>query len=193
MSDYIKTQDIFYCNRYKIMRDKINHLLRSEKQKYYNTYFERNKTNMKKIWSKINCIIHRKKNTSSNICLNIDGNIISNPYEVGNKFNTFYPTVAQKLVNILPSSKISFKQYLRNPIQKTFFMSPTNPSEVEILINNINVSKSPDIYDIPVKVIKVAGPYISTILSDIFNKSFSSGVFPQKLKYAYAYLKVDQN
>ena len=64
-------------------------------------------------------------------------------------------------------------------------MSPTNPSEVEILINNLNVSKSSDIYDILVKVIKVAGPYISTILSDIFNKSFFSGVFPQKLKYAF--------
>ena len=119
------------------------------------------------------------------MCLNIDGNIISNPYEVSNKLNTFYTTVAQKLVNKLPSSKISFKQYLRNPIQKTFFMSPTNPSEVEILINNLNVSKSSDIYDIPVKIIKVAGPYISTIFSDIFNKSFSNGVFPQKLKYAF--------
>ena len=32
-TNFIKTQDIFYYNRYKIMRDKINHLLRSEKQK----------------------------------------------------------------------------------------------------------------------------------------------------------------
>ena len=97
------------------MRDKINHHLRPEKQKYYNTYFERN--NMKKIWSKINCIIHRKRIP---LAIYINGNIISNPYEAGNKFNTFYTTVAQKLVNKLQSSKISFKQYLRNPIQNTF-------------------------------------------------------------------------
>ena len=58
---FIKTNDTFYYNRYKTMRDKINHLLRSEKQKYYSTYFENNKENMKKIWSKINCIIQRKK------------------------------------------------------------------------------------------------------------------------------------
>ena len=95
--------------------------------------------------------------------LNIDGIYISNPNEVGNKFNTFYTTVVQKLVaDKLPSSKISFKQYLRNPTQKTFFMSPMNPSEVEILINKLNESKSSDIYDIPVKKNKVAGPYILT-------------------------------
>ena len=58
---FIKTNDTFYYNRYKTMRDKINHLLRSEKQKYYSTYFDNNKENMKKIWSKINCIIHKKK------------------------------------------------------------------------------------------------------------------------------------
>ena len=103
--------------------------------------------------------------------------IISNPNEVGNKFNTLHTTVAQKLVNKLLLSKISYRQYQRNHIQKTLFMSPTNPSEVKILINNLNGSKSSNIYDIPVKVIKVADPYISAILSDIFNKSFSSGIF----------------
>ena len=88
----IKTNDTFYYNRYKTMRDKINHLLRSEKQKYYSTYFDNNKENMKKIWSKINCIIHRKKTSSNGMCLNIEGNIFSNPHEVGNKFNIFYKT-----------------------------------------------------------------------------------------------------
>ena len=64
-------------------------------------------------------------------------------------------------------------------------MSPTTPDEVETLIKNLNVSKSSDIYDIPVKIIKLVGPHISIILSNIFNKSFSSCVFPRKLKYAF--------
>ena len=182
---FIKTNDTFYYNRYKTMRDKINHLLRSEKQKYYSTYFDNNKENMKKIWSKINCIIHRKKTSSNGMCLNIEGNIISNPQEVGNKFNIFYTTIAQQLVNKLPPAKINYKNYLTNIIPETFFMSPTTPDEVETLIKNLNVSKSSDIYDILVKIIKLVGPHISIILSNIFNKSFSRGVFPHKLKYAF--------
>ena len=140
---------------------------------------------MKKIWSKINCIIHRKKTSSNGMCLNIEGNILSNPHEVGNKFNTFYTTIAQQLVNKLPPAKTNYKNYLTNQILKTLVMSSTTPDEAEKLIKNLIVSKSSDIYDIPVKTIKILGPHISTILSNIFNKSFSSGVFPHKLKYAF--------
>ena len=50
----VTIKDNFYHTRYKVMRDKINHLLQSEKKKYHNKFFENNKNNMKKIWFKIN-------------------------------------------------------------------------------------------------------------------------------------------
>ena len=81
------------------MRDKINHLLRAEKRNTITQYFEQNRSNMKKIWNKINQIIHRQKSNSSGLCLNVDGNILSYSYEIGNRFNTFYTTVARKLVD----------------------------------------------------------------------------------------------
>ena len=64
-------------------------------------------------------------------------------------------------------------------------MQPTCAKEIEQLIKELDSSKSDDIYDISVKVIKMAALYISDILSDTFNKSFLTGVFPQKLKYAF--------
>ena len=71
------------------MMDKLNHLIRSQKRKYYNNFFEKNKNNMKKLWSKINSIIHKRKSYSGNMCLNIEGSIVTDPLEVGNKFDTF--------------------------------------------------------------------------------------------------------
>ena len=65
-------------------------------------------------------------------------------------------------------------------------MQPTCAKEIEQLIKELESSKSNDIYDISVKVIKMAAPYISDILNDTLNKSFLTGVFPQKLKYAFA-------
>ena len=182
---FIKTNDNFFYNRYKIMRDKLNHLIRSQKRKYYNNFFEKNKKNMKKLWSKINSIIHKRKSHSGNICLNIEGSIVTDPLEVGNKFNPFYTTVAQKLVDKMKPPVTRYKDYLKNPIDKTFYMQPTCAKEIEQLIKELDSSKSNDIYDISVKVIKIAAPHISDILSDIFNKSFLTGVFPQKLKYAF--------
>ena len=64
-------------------------------------------------------------------------------------------------------------------------MQPTCAKEIEQLIKELDSSKSNYIYDISVKVIKIAPPYISDILSDIFDKSFLTGVFPQKLKYDF--------
>ena len=163
------------------MRDKLNHLIRSQKRKYYNNFLEKNKKNMKKLWSKINSIIHKRKSHSGNICLNIEGSIVTDPLEVGNKFNTFYTTVAQKLVDKMKPPVTRYKDYLKNPIDKTFYMQPTCAKEIEQLIKELDSSKSNDIYDISIKVIKIAAPHISDILSDIFNKSFLTGVFPQKL------------
>ena len=57
--------------------------------------------------------------------------------------------------------------------------------EVEKLIINLDCSKSPDICDISVKIVKISSNYMANILSHTFNKSFLDDMFPQKLKYAF--------
>ena len=104
--------------------------------------------------------------------------------KVGNKFNTFYITVANKLVDRMKPPVTRYNDYLKNPIDKSFYIRPTCAKEIEQLIKELGSSKSNDIYDISVEVLNWQ-PHISDILSDIFNKSFLTGVFPQKLKYAF--------
>ena len=48
----------------------------------------------------------------------------------------------------------------------------------------MNNSKSNDIYGISVKLIKIVSPFVSKILTNIFNETFLQGIFPDKLKYA---------
>ena len=140
---------------------------------------------MTKIWNKINQIIHRQKSNSSGLCLNLDGNILSDSYEIGNRFNTFYTTVAQKLVDKMNKPVTTYQDYLKDAMDKSFYVKPTNPDEIEKLISQVGCSKSSDIYDISIKIVKLSAPYISDMLSHIFNKSFSEGILPQKLKYAF--------
>ena len=119
------------------------------------------------------------------MCLNVDGAIISDSYEIGNKFNTFYTTVAQKLVGKMKKPVTDYNDYLKDETEKSFYVQPTCPTEVEKLIINLDCSKSSDIYDISVKIVKISPNYIANIFSHIFNKSFLDGIFPQKLKYAF--------
>ena len=68
--------------------------------------------------------------------------IVSDPLEVENKFNTFYTTVAQKLVDKMKPLVTRYKDNLKNPIGKTFDMKPTCAKEIEQLIKEFDSSKS---------------------------------------------------
>ena len=127
---------------------------------------------MKKLRPKINSIIHKRKSYSGNMCLNIEGSIVTDPLEDGNKFNIFYTAVAHKLVNKMKPPVTKYKDYLKNPIDKTFYMQPTCAKEIEQLIKELDSSKSNEIYDISVKVIKME-PHIYLVFSLVYLTSHS--------------------
>ena len=52
-------------------------------------------------------------------------------------------------------------------------------------MKNLDESKSPDPYNIPVKLIKLIPYNMSGALTDIFNESFKTGIFPDLLKLAH--------
>jgi len=59
---------------------------------------------------------------------------------------------------------------IQNPIStNSIFLSPTTPSEVEQLINEIDCNKSIRQCDVDTKFIKYSKTIISTPLSEIFN------------------------
>ena len=82
-----------------------------------------------------------------------------------------------------PSNK-SHKEFLDAPLDKSFFISPTTKQEIEAIIKNLDSNKSPDIFGISVKFVKMINNTISDHLSDLFNLSFTTGVVPDALKKA---------
>ena len=65
-----------------------------------------------------------------------------------------------------------------------FFVSPTDKTEIEDVISSFDSNKSVGPNSIPTKILKLLKDYISSQLSEIFNISFSSGIFPSILKTA---------
>ena len=66
----------------------------------------------------------------------------------------------------------------------SFFISPTDKTEMENIISSLDSNKSDGPNSILTKVLKILKNDISTQLSEIFDISFSSGVFPSILKTA---------
>ena len=65
-----------------------------------------------------------------------------------------------------------------------FLISPTNPVEIETLINSLDDSKSSGPTSIPTRLLKLIGKKIAIPFSDICNMSFNEGIFPSKNKIA---------
>ena len=100
--------------KYKIYRNQIVTLTRVCKENYYQSFFENNKTNSKKIWSGIRSILNMKNTKASNkYSLLIDKVLTTNEKDIANNFNTFFTSIAQKLVRKFPQPA-SFKSSLKN-------------------------------------------------------------------------------
>jgi len=189
---YIKETNIItkanIFNEYKTKKNNITQLIRSSKKEYYNDYFEKNSNNIKKLWSGINKIINKTKSTDScPVCIeiDIDGNIetVTEPKTVAKEFNNHYANVADKILEgrKFPGNK-EFHKYLKSPNPKSFLIKPTTPQEIQNIISKLDTSKSVGPNSIPNQLIQSISESISTPLTNIFNSSFSNGIFPEFLK-----------
>ena len=64
------------------------------------------------------------------------------------------------------------------------FLSLINDEEVELLIKEMNTSKSVGRYSIPANTLKLSCSILSKPLAKLISFSFSEGVFPELLKFA---------
>ena len=109
------------------------------------------------------------------------GSIITNKVETSNIFNNYFATIAEKVkVNINPSLK-NISDFLKSRTQNSFFISLTNKSEIQNIISSLDPNKPVEPNSISKKILTLLNN-ISSQLADIFNISFSTGVFPTILK-----------
>ena len=178
------TQNKDYYNKYKIYRDLLNTLCRKSKKMHYKSFFIMNVNNIKKTWNEINKILNRKTNVQGSFQLNINGVTTSNNSKIANCFNKYFINVADNLCKKIPQTNNKYQDYLKNPNKNSFFLSETNPHEINQIIHSLKSSNSTDIYGISIKFIKIASPAIDNILSITWNNSINEGTYPDAMKLA---------
>ena len=57
---FLKTRSSYYHSKFKYYRNKLNHLIKISRKKYYNEYFSSCQGNPKKLWTGIKRIVNRK-------------------------------------------------------------------------------------------------------------------------------------
>ena len=101
--------------QYKNHRNLLSTLLKKSKENYYKKYFESNLNNAKIIWKGIKSNIALKSITSSVPRTIIQGeNLITNPYDIANIFNNYFPSVADIAKENIKYSHKHFSDHLNN-------------------------------------------------------------------------------
>ncbi|XP_065671749.1 uncharacterized protein LOC136089625 [Hydra vulgaris] len=180
-----QTNKTIYHNEYKTFRNNLQSKLKESKKKYYDNYFTENIKNIKATWKGIKNIINIKSNsqTTPNVIIH-NNKTITNPFDICNAFNNYFTNIGKDVQATIPSSMNHFTYYLSNPFQKSFFIKPTDEHEISNIINSLDANKASGPNGLPVKILKLLKTELSRILSNIFNISFSSGIFPENLKTA---------
>ena len=94
-------------------------------------------------------------------------------------------TILLKLIQISnPSSDFPKKYYEYLPLLsiESFFVTPTDSTEVSNVISSLNQDKSDGPNSIPIKILQLLNKDIFGQLAILFNQSFSSRIFPSILK-----------
>ena len=110
-------------------------LTRVCKEEYYN------KKDSKKVWEGITSIIivtDEKINTNHKF----NNETITDGKVISKHFNKFFSSIAGKLVKKLPNITKTFDSYLNKQSEKSFFLSPVSPEDVEALISTLKVHKA---------------------------------------------------
>ena len=81
-------------------------------------------------------------------------------------------------------SNKNYTDYLHGDNLYSFFITPTDSEEVISIISSLSDNKSSGPNSIPTRILKLLKKDILTHLVDIFNLSYSSGIYPTPLKTA---------
>ena len=170
--------------KYKSYWNLLSTLLKDSKQPYFTNFFKSNNNDIKKTWKSIKSIISmkNKSNNDSPTPIIHEGNFIVDPLSIANAFNDFFSTVAQKVQAKIKFSSKSFSDFLPINIHESIILSQITEDGISKIIFSLNSSKSTGPNSIHTKILKLLQVQISKHLTDIFNLSFTTGIFPHSLK-----------
>ena len=173
--------------KYKTYRNKLQQILRRNKEDYYKQKCKDYKRNLSKLWKVINKITHKMNDKSSAVeYLKINNIDYYETKTISEEFATHFATVGKRYASAIKTPHHNFYHYLKQIPHNTgsMYMTPTSKEELEKLIDQLPNKTSKGHDDISNVLLKRIKHAISNPLVMIFNKSLQEGTFPEEMKKA---------
>ena len=181
---YLKKPTLNNKNKYITYKNKLTTYLRTTKHQYYYNIFQKCKNDCKKTWSNINSILGKKTKNSLPNSMYLGTTRYNSKQQIADSFNSYFANIGDSIANDIIHTKNSFQDYMKRTCDSTLFLKPTSAYEIIKYSKQLKPFKASGSDEISPRVIKECIHFIADPLCDIFNKSISSGVVPDKLKIA---------
>jgi len=172
---------------YKRYRNKLTHLLRCAKSNYYLKKFTEVQQDIGETWKLIKQVVNENRAPIEAIeTLTINNSETTNMQNIVNHFNAYFTNVGKSLAEKVPQSRGNHSDTItaHYTVSDAMFIKPTDKTEISNIVHNLKLKKSTGHDGFSTKVIKAVIDCIAQPFADICNLSFSSAVFPDKLKIA---------
>ena len=174
--------------RYITYRNLYNKLKRKAKINYYQEKLNTFKYDIRNTWKTLRTIIGSQKDKSSTSqSFTINNETITDPNIIADNFCQYFSTVGQSLANKIPQPRICSRSYLSSRKERnnnSFFMNPTDPTEISNIIKALKPKKSCGIDNLSSYFLKLIAGSLANPITLLINESLNSGIVPSALKIA---------
>ena len=185
--------DIFINNRtetnkenWRIMRNRTNQAIRNAEIEYYKVLINEHGKNCNAMWKTLNHIISNKKKRHFPInSLTINQKQLNNQQDIAEGLNDFFCNIGESLAK--QHAKVNdrdFLKYLDTPVDQSMYMYRISENEISNQIKHLDSKKSAGHDGITAKFLKLSLPFVVNPLTEIFNTSINTGIYPDTLKIA---------
>ena len=170
----------------KTFNNILKQTINNAKAHYFTTVFNKYKTDARKTWAEIKCLLKKQKSSNTLPKNFVIGNTkVSNLTKIVNGFNRYFSNVGLELARKIPTmNKDKFKEFLNQNRNNTFGFKLITEKDVLEIIGSLKSKNSSGFDSISNNMLKSIKETISPILAIIINQSISTGIFPKRLKVA---------
>ena len=168
---------------YRAYRNALNRIKLHEKRQHYKQLFDKIGKNSKLLWNVVNGIVKKTNNRHSVTELLYSSKLCTRESEICNAFNSHFGGAGLKVQRTVDQIKEDPCKYLKKIGDKMKFHKVTEMQVCKIVMN-MRPKTSSSVDGISNALLKDLVHVIKGPLCDIFNKSLSTGVFPELMKVA---------
>ena len=155
--------------------------LKKAEKDYYTNKFENCRGDSDSTWKLTNNLLGKNNKSNNPTMINFNRRDITDHEEMCIIFNNYFVNMGTNLASAISDDGPDPLSYLGPRSVNSFNFVGTTPQEVFNIIKGFK-NKKTSVHNIPIDIIKKISHVISPLLSQLFNESIETGIFPDKLK-----------